>query len=128
MNHNCLAVLHCLPRYIVFIVKSESIIMQDMIRFHTKNVILDSIIDQNVWFDLFPCLPMFCPFDFCLLGTSHTGQNIRGPGISSKYIRAAVVNDCASGASVIILPGRHVQDFISGNVRKYPSKSHSRCN
>ena len=69
-----------------------------------QNVILDSIIGQNVWFGGYS-------------GTANVQLNRKGiiyrigdtlVNTGTDHFGAVVGNNCAIGASVIILPGRHV--------------------
>jgi len=71
-----------------------------------QNVILDSIIGENVWFGGYSAIDNVIPSEQKVMYEIEKGKSI-DTGVD--HFGAVIGNNCTISTSVIILPGRHIQ-------------------
>ena len=85
-----------------------------------QNVILDSIIGNNVWFGAYSAIDNVLPREQKVTYEIEKGKSI-DTGID--HFGAVIGNNCIISTSVIIMPGRHIQADITVKPETIISKS-----
>jgi UDP-N-acetylglucosamine diphosphorylase / glucose-1-phosphate thymidylyltransferase / UDP-N-acetylgalactosamine diphosphorylase / glucosamine-1-phosphate N-acetyltransferase / galactosamine-1-phosphate N-acetyltransferase len=71
-----------------------------------QNIILDSIIGENVWFGAYSAIDNVLPHKQKIMYEIDKGKSI-DTGID--HFGAVIGNNCTISTSVVVMPGRHIQ-------------------